>query len=65
VLWVGTASGISFGDRRSFRVPREVPAPLREQVLGLAEDKYRWLWIATSNHVLRVNRDKLLTGRPG
>src|SRR2546429_4275079 len=25
VLWVGTASGISFGDRRSFRVPREVP----------------------------------------
>ena len=40
----------------------EAPESLREQILGIAEDKYGSLWIATSNHVLRVNRDKLLRG---
>jgi len=60
VLWVGTALGLSFRGPGGFRVPGEVPASLRAQVLGLAEDRYGWLWIATSNHVLRVSRDKLL-----
>jgi len=31
-------------------------------VFGFAEDKTGWLWIATANHVVRVNRDKLLRG---
>jgi signal transduction histidine kinase/ligand-binding sensor domain-containing protein len=67
VLWVGTASGLAFRGQGSrgqggFQVPGELPAPLRSQVLGLAEDRFGWLWIATSNHVLRVNRDRLLRG---
>jgi signal transduction histidine kinase len=41
-------------------VPTEVPAPLHEQILGIAEGKFGWLWISTSNHVLRVRRDGLL-----
>ena len=28
----------------------------------MAEDKYGSIWMATSNHVLRMNRDKLLHG---
>jgi hypothetical protein len=35
---------------------------LRGQILGLAEDRYGWLWMATLTHVMRVKRDKLLRG---
>ena len=38
---------------------------LREQILGIAEDRGGWLWIATVNRVLRVPRDKLLDGTLG
>ena len=38
------------------------PAALREPVLGIQEDLQGSLWLATSTHVLRANRDKLLRG---
>src|SRR3984885_12231361 len=41
---------------------QEVPESLREQIVGMAEDKSRRFWIATSNHVLRVPHDKLQSG---
>jgi ligand-binding sensor domain-containing protein/signal transduction histidine kinase len=62
VLWAGTASGAAFRDRGSFRVPVRVPAELNSQILGMAEDRYGWLWIATSNRVLRIHRDHLRLG---
>jgi ligand-binding sensor domain-containing protein/signal transduction histidine kinase len=62
VLWVGTASGIAFGGKAGFHVPATMPAELRGQILGIAEDRFGWLWMATSGHVLRVNREKLLNG---
>jgi signal transduction histidine kinase/ligand-binding sensor domain-containing protein len=62
VLWIGTADGLAFGDSRGFRVPAGVPLSLHEQVLGIAEDRFGWLWLATSSHVLRVKRDKLAGG---
>ena len=63
VLWVGTASGLAFRDNRgSFQAPARVPAELTGQILGSAEDRYGWFWIATSNHVLRVNREHLRQG---
>ena len=61
-LWVGTVSGIVFRGAHGFLVPRGAPLPLREQILGIAEDRFGSLWVATSNHVLRVKRDKLLQG---
>jgi signal transduction histidine kinase/ligand-binding sensor domain-containing protein len=61
-VWAGTASGIAFRGRAGFQVPSGLPAALRGQILGLAEDKYGWLWMATSNHVLRVKRDALMRG---
>jgi signal transduction histidine kinase/ligand-binding sensor domain-containing protein len=62
VLWAGTAAGLAFRGSGGFHAPAGVPAALREQILGIAEDKYEFMWLATSNHVLRVKRDKLLQG---
>ena len=61
MLWVGTASGLAYLIAGQVQVPTVVPASLHEQILGIAEDKLGWLWISTSNHVLRVKRDKLLS----
>jgi signal transduction histidine kinase/ligand-binding sensor domain-containing protein len=65
LLWVGTASGIAYVISGQVQVPTEVPASLHEQILGIAEDKFVWLWISTSNHVLRVKRDRLLRNSVG
>jgi len=62
ILWAGTASGIAFRRGGAFQVPAGVPKALREQILGLAEDRNGSLWMATSSHVLRVSREKLLSG---
>ena len=62
VLWVGTVSGIAFRGPHGFLVPPGAPRSLREQILGIAEDRFGSLWVSTSNHVLRVKRDKLLQG---
>jgi ligand-binding sensor domain-containing protein/signal transduction histidine kinase len=64
-LWAGTASGLAYQAGARFQVPANLPAELRAQILGLAEDRYGWLWIATSSHVLRVRRDKLRQGIVG
>jgi ligand-binding sensor domain-containing protein len=62
LFWVGTAEGLVFESMRKFQVPPRIPAPLREPIFGLAESNDGALWVATSNHVLRVARDKLLNG---
>jgi hypothetical protein len=46
-------------------VPHKLPESLREEVFGIAEDKRGFLWLATSDHVLRVDRDRLLAGALG
>jgi ligand-binding sensor domain-containing protein/signal transduction histidine kinase len=65
VLWIGTASGLAFLDSNGPRVPRDLPESLSEQIFGIAEDRNGSLWIVTSNHVLRVKRDKLFSGGSG
>jgi len=60
-LWIGSTAGIAFFISDLVHVPLDVPAPLREQVLGIAEDRNGWLWIATSNHILRARRNRLLS----
>jgi ligand-binding sensor domain-containing protein/signal transduction histidine kinase len=61
-LWSGTSAGLAFFAFNRFQVPHESPDVLREQIVGMAEDKNRRFWIATSDHVLRVPRDKLQSG---
>jgi signal transduction histidine kinase/ligand-binding sensor domain-containing protein len=60
LLWVGTSSGLAYVISGQVQMPTSVPASLHEPILGIAEDKLGWLWISTSNHVLRVKRDNLL-----
>jgi signal transduction histidine kinase/ligand-binding sensor domain-containing protein len=61
-LWGETSAGLAFFASNRFHVAHESPDVLREQVVGMAEDKSRRFWVATSDHVLRVPRDKLLSG---
>ncbi|HXH67039.1 MAG TPA: two-component regulator propeller domain-containing protein [Candidatus Limnocylindrales bacterium] len=65
LLWVGTSSGLAYLITGQMQVPTAVPASLQEQILGIAEDKLGWLWISTTNHVLRVRRDSLLRNSVG
>jgi ligand-binding sensor domain-containing protein/signal transduction histidine kinase len=62
VVWIGTNAGIAFRDSTGIHVPGRLPDSLSEQILGMAEDAFGSLWVSTSNHVLRVNRAKLLAG---
>jgi ligand-binding sensor domain-containing protein/signal transduction histidine kinase len=62
ILWIGTVEGLAYISDGRVHAPRSVPESLRAPVFGMEEDKNGWLWIATSNHVLRVPRDKLLSG---
>lgn len=65
VLWAGTAAGLAFRDAKGFATPAYAPALLREQILGIAEDRLGHIWMTTSNHVVRVDRAKLLAGNLG
>jgi len=62
ILWIGTAEGLAYLSDGQVHVPRGVPQSLQAPIFGMEEDKNGWLWIATSDHVLRVPRDKLLSG---
>ena len=65
VLWVGTSSGPAFRVGQGFQVPAGIPPSLRDQVLGMEQDRGGALWIATASHVLRVNRNPLFEGKLG
>lgn len=60
VLWIGTAEGVALLTATKIRVSRGMPDSLREPILGMAEDRNEWLWIATANHVLKVKRSSLM-----
>jgi signal transduction histidine kinase/ligand-binding sensor domain-containing protein len=61
-LWSGTSAGLAFLASNRFQAPHESPEALREEIVGIAEDKSGRFWIATSHHVVRVPRDKVLSG---
>jgi PAS domain S-box-containing protein len=62
ILWIGTAEGLAYLSDGHVHAPREVPESLQAPIFGIEEDKKGRLWIATSDHVLRVPRDKLRSG---
>lgn len=61
-LWIGTAAGLARYSAGHVQTTHDLPASLTDQILGITEDRFGWLWIATSSHVLRVRREKLLYG---
>jgi signal transduction histidine kinase len=58
-LWIGTSAGLAYVEQGQLQVPAAVPAALGRAVVGLAEDRLGWLWIATTERVLRVRLEKL------
>jgi signal transduction histidine kinase/ligand-binding sensor domain-containing protein len=62
VLWIATSGGLAFLRSGRIVVPRKLPESLHEEIFGIAEDRRAFLWFATSDHVLQVDRDRLLAG---
>ncbi|MGA2746156.1 MAG: two-component regulator propeller domain-containing protein, partial [Candidatus Sulfotelmatobacter sp.] len=58
-LWIGTSRGIAFLQSGAVHVPLGAPTALYGDILGIAE-KNGWLWITTSDHILRVRCSALL-----
>jgi ligand-binding sensor domain-containing protein len=65
VLWVVTADGLAFRYFGHVEILRELPDSLREPIYGISEDASGSLWISTSDHVLRVNREHLMADSLG
>jgi ligand-binding sensor domain-containing protein/signal transduction histidine kinase len=61
VLWIGTANSLAHWRAGRAQTVRG-PAELLDQINGIADDGHGSLWIASSIHVLRVNRDSLING---
>jgi signal transduction histidine kinase/ligand-binding sensor domain-containing protein len=64
-LWIGTAAGLAAMREGRVQPIGGVAALERASVLGLEEDRSGGLWIVTSDHVLRMDREKLLRGTLG
>ncbi len=62
VLWIVTASGLAYISGGKVAVPNHLPDQLRDQIFGIAEDAPGFLWFSTTDSVVRVNRDRLITG---
>ena len=62
MLWVGTSHGLARFDGGQIEVPRGLPQALGEEVLSIGQDAQGFLWVVTDQHVLQVDRAKLLSG---
>jgi ligand-binding sensor domain-containing protein len=65
VLWIAIGEGLAFRRFGRVEIPRQLPDSLREPIYGISEDGSGSLWIVTSDHVLRVNRERLMTDSLG
>jgi ligand-binding sensor domain-containing protein/signal transduction histidine kinase len=62
VLWIASDRGLASLSSGHINVPPNLPTSLREQIFGIGEDGIGSLWFSTSDHVLRVNEQRLLDG---
>lgn len=62
VLWIATPSGLAFMSDGHVDAPHNLPDVLREQIDGITEDTLGYMWLSTSDHVLRVSHNALLSG---
>jgi ligand-binding sensor domain-containing protein/signal transduction histidine kinase len=61
VLWIGTDNGLAFlRSGTVYALGDDVPDSVREEIFAIAEDQAGALWMATTKHIARVDRDKLL-----
>lgn len=62
VLWIATNGGLAYLSSGHVNLPPKLPEALREEIFGIAEDDVGSLWFSTSDHVIQVNRERLLGG---
>ena len=62
VLWIASDRGLAFLSSGHIDALPNLPNPLREQIFGIGEDGIGSLWFSTSDHVVRVNEQRLLDG---
>jgi ligand-binding sensor domain-containing protein/signal transduction histidine kinase len=62
LLWIGTSHGIARFDDGRIEAPHSLPQVLNEEVLSIGQDAQGSLWISTPEHVLQIDRAKLLNG---
>ena len=65
ILWIATGEGLVFRRLGRVEIPRQLPDSLRGAIYGITEDGRGSLWISTSDHVLRVNREHLMADSLG
>jgi len=65
LLWIGTSRGLARLSQGEIDLLSDLPPALEEEVLGIGQDKLGFLWIVTTQQVLRVDRSKLLSGSLG
>jgi signal transduction histidine kinase/ligand-binding sensor domain-containing protein len=61
-LWIATSEGLAYISSGHLRQPPVLPEVLREQILGITEGGHGFLWFATPDHVVQVDRDRLISG---
>ncbi len=61
-MWIGTANGLALFSASGGRSFEHIPELLRQPILGLAKDSAGSLWVATPEHILRLDPAKLLSG---
>jgi signal transduction histidine kinase/ligand-binding sensor domain-containing protein len=62
VLWVGTSHGLALFNGRQIEALHAPPPVLTEDVLGIGQDALGFLWVVTDQHVLQIDRTKLVSG---
>jgi hypothetical protein len=62
-VWFGGSRGLErFLSSGHIKVPPNLPNPQLEQIFGIGEDGIGSSWFSTSDHVVRVNEQRLLDG---
>lgn len=61
-VWIGTAAGVAMVRDGQVQSGLQLPESLRASILGIVEDSTGWMWIASADRVLRVDRERLLHG---
>lgn len=62
VLWVGTSRGLARFEGHQIEVLHNLPQILREEILNIGQDSMGFLWVVTGQHVLQIDRTKLMSG---
>ncbi len=62
VLWIGTSHGLARLGGDHIEILHALPQVFNEEILSIGQDAQGFLWAVTDQHVLQIDRTKLLSG---